>query len=469
MRIFRFRERHVRMHPTASSFSQSHQPLVLQPVPLHPVIQPVHYQTIPINPIPQGATVQPVLQQQQMTPLNRYSINYQTASGQQPQQQSVQQTVIGPTATQPVHVQPSFNTVYSQQAPAVHPVHLTANPGYDSVTHTQPHMQSRWTDNSGPNGVSDLINNDAFAQRRHRLYGYDESAANGHSILHSQQVSDDRSRALPRSDTSVPVPAIYCEPTRYGGDSHWTQDGNFSGLGSALMTESRGVQNVPMMNTTGVQYTLDTNGNAWPSPTDGSANPQPLILTGRACPLCGASHYHAHVDTNAPVAASGINGMVQQLHRTSASLPHAGQQVSGVNSMLAVTQQPHYVIGSVPSAEQQVTSVSRIFPPGQQPHNVTGSVPSVEQYIASANGLQAIPQQPHYVVGSLPSAEQHLAGVNGFIQQQPHIITGLAPSAGQHVTRVNSLHVIPQHPNATGSVPTAGQQAAYVVSQYGTG
>lgn len=364
--------------------------------------------------------------------------------------------------------------MFSQQASVVHPVHQTPNPRYDSVTRTQPHIRSRWTDYSGPNEANDVINNDAYMQQGHRLYGYDESTTSGHPALHSQQIPEGHSRVLPHNDTNMPVPAVYCEPTRYGGDPQWTQDGSFSGLSSALMTESRGIQNVPLMSTTGVQYTLDTNGNAWPSSAaDGSVNPQPVILTGRACPICGASHYHAHVDSNAPVAVTDVNGMARQLHRTAASVPHAGHRITGVNGMLAVAQQPHYVMGSAPVAEQYVTGVNGIFAPvGLQQHNVAGSVPNAEQYVTGVNGLQAIPQQPHYVIGSVPSAEQRVPGLNGMrvIQQQPHNTTGLVLGTGQHVTGVTGLHVIPQQQhNVNGLVPSAGQQSAYVISQCGSG
>jgi hypothetical protein len=448
--MFNFREHHVKTQPAASTSNQAHQPLVLQPVPLHPVLQPVHYQTIPINPLPQGATVQPVLHQQQMIPVNQYGVNYQKSSGlghQQLQQPSVQQTVLGSATARPL--QSSFSGVYSQQVPAAHPIHQPLNHRYHNITHNQPHMRSHWTDVNGSEEIN-VPSNDAHRQRIHHFGGNTESNAYGHTVLQRQQPSDDPNNVMPRNDNNIPIPAIYCEPTRYGGDSYWTQDGSFPGHNSALMTESRGVQNVPMMSTTGVQYSSDMSGNPWQLSADGSTNPQPLILTGRACPLCGASHYHAHVDSNTPVTLTGVNGIAQQPFHTTGSIPGVGQHLTSANGIHSVSQQPHYVVGSVPGSVQYGTSVN-----GMQPHSMTGLVPSVGNRV---NGPYASAPQSQNVAGLVPSVGQHLTSINGFhaMAQQPHNVMGSVPGAAQQ----------PHH--VMGSVPGATQQPAFVTSHQNT-
>ena len=64
---------------------------------------------------------------------------------------------------------------------------------------------------------------------------------------------------------------------------------------------SRGIQNVPPMNTVGIQYNMPVGqfmSNNVGENTSGipDVGKQPYVITGASCPLCGRTDYHTHND-----------------------------------------------------------------------------------------------------------------------------------------------------------------------------
>lgn len=238
-----------------------------------------------------------------------------------------------------------------------------------------------------PNDVVNFINDDRkrneITRNRHRLYPADRHEKSSHRSRTS------RKRHVSRSQDG-PLPSVYFEPTAQEAYPYLYTDTNglssqrpaflpnevrpteadvfptqyadpysfvntsnpygngvgTTGVGSGLPTiyeslgiTSRGIQNVPSMSTTGVQYMVDGGPNG--PYTGGSANTQhgtglvgmtsqlatdqPVVVTGSSCPLCGRVDYHTHTDSNVP-AYNGLGYVPTGNHTSVGVVPALSQR-----------------------------------------------------------------------------------------------------------------------------------------------
>lgn len=240
-----------------------------------------------------------------------------------------------------------------------------------------PHRNRTSRKRYGSGLLDDPLPSVYFEPTAHDAYPYLFADANGLS-LH-------RPAFLPnevRPTEADMFPTQYADPYTFVNANNPYSDGVGIGVGvgsglpttyESLGIASRGIQNVPSMSTTGVQYMVE-NGLNGPY-TGGAANTQhgtgnqtglvgmigqsttdrPVVVTGASCPLCGRVDYHTHADSNLQAHSAsnstqmGVVPVLPQRGQTLVQLPNGQTGLAFVGSSSNSASLPYMASTAFPS------------------------------------------------------------------------------------------------------------------------